>query len=86
MEKTKLEKLLDDERILKGITDIDNGVWFYQPDKVLDYLVLSYKDCHVAYLYDFERDILVHGKAKALDDAKELAEEKIEKKLNRNYH
>ena len=86
MEKTKLEKLLDDEEVLKGITAIDSGMKVYRPDKVLDYLVLSYKDYHVAYLYDFERDILVDAKAKKLEDAQELAVEKIEKKLNRNYH
>lgn len=86
MEKTKLGKILYDEEVLKGITAIDSGMKVYRPDKVLDYLVLSYKDYHVAYLYDFERDILVHGKAKSLDDARELAEEKFEKKFNRNHH
>lgn len=86
MRKSRLDQILDDAEVLKGVKDYDTGMMVYQSDKVLDYLILTYDGHHLVYLYDGGRDILVDAKAKILDDAKELATEKIEKKLNRNYH
>ncbi|HLR59654.1 MAG TPA: hypothetical protein VK094_04190, partial [Pseudogracilibacillus sp.] len=61
-------------------------IMIYRDNHTLDYLILTYDNHHIVYLYDGDRDILVDAKAKNLEDAKELAVEKIEKKLNRNYH
>ena len=86
MKKSRLDKILDDTDVLKNVKDYDTGMMVYQPDKMLDYLILTYDRHHLVYLYDGDRDILVDAKAKQLEDAQELAVEKIEKKLNRNYH
>jgi len=86
MRKSRLDQILDDTDVLIDVKDYDTGIMMYQTDKVLDYLILTYDGHHLVYLYNGDRDILVDAKAKTLDDAKELATEKIEKKLNRNYH
>ena len=86
MRKTRLEKILDDVNVLNGVINHDTGIMIYRDNHALDYLILTYADHYVAYLYDGDRDILVDAKAKNLEDAQELAVEKIEKKLNRNYH
>jgi len=86
MRKSRLEKILDDETVLKGVINHDTGIMIYRDNHTLDYLILTYANHHVVYLYDSDSDILIDAKAKNLDDAKELAEEKIEKKLSRNYN
>ena len=86
MRKSRLERVLDDVDVLKGVVEHDTGIMIYRDNHTLDYLILTYADHYVAYLYDGARDILVDAKAKKLEDAKDLAVEKIEKKLNRNYH
>lgn len=85
MKKSKLEKVLDDTNLLKGVKSHDAGMMIYKGGIALDYLILSYKDHHVVYLHDNAKDILAKGKAYNLEDAKDLAVEKIEEKLNRNY-
>lgn len=86
MKKSRLDQILDDADVLKDVKDYDTGMMVYQSDKVLDYLILTYAGHCLVYLYDGDRDILVDAKAKSLEDAKELAVEKMEVKLNRNYH
>jgi len=86
MRKSRLDQILDDTDVLKDVKDYDTGMMVYQSDKMLDYLILTYDGHHLVYLYDGDNDILVDAQAKSLDDAKQVATEKMEVKLNRNYH
>lgn len=86
MSKSKLDKLLDDGELFEGLLYHDTGIMIYDVDKPLTYLTMQYESEFNVYLYDDEKDILVNSRAKFLEDAKELAFEKMHQKLKRNYH
>lgn len=84
---SKLEKLLDDDNVLKGVISYDNGFMINDHGDAVDYLMLEYKDRHDVYLNLFDggvapyRDILVKGSSNSIEVSKRIAT----KKLNKEY-
>lgn len=85
--KSKLDKLFDDPNFGADAHGYDTGIMTYD-NEVLNYVILNYDRYHKVYLslFDDTRDYLVHGKSRSLDVAKQIAINKLDKKINRLIH
>lgn len=86
--KSKLDKLVADPNFGVGAKDHDTGIITYNDSDTLNYIILTYDGYYVIYLslFDDMRDYLISSKSRSLDVAKQMAIDKLDRKINRSIH
>lgn len=85
---SKLDKLFDDPYFGVGARNHDTGIMAYNDGEILNYITLTSNDHYEVYLslFDDTRDYLAVSKADDFTMAKQIAINKLDKKINRMIH
>lgn len=65
----------------KDVLDTEVGILVYD-NMPVTYVILTFVDHYVVYLYDDDRDILVKGESEDLETAKDFAVSRLLQEIN----